>query len=103
MIMNLTRFMELLKQKKMNIKTALRLFGYLMFASLVMTSCEKEAIDPLSGIYTPATSYSLTTLSSQSKTKTSDGQYNIFSINVTDDSGNVFYRTCFLGDTTFQD
>lgn len=73
----------------MNIKTALRLFGYLMFASLVMTSCEKEAIDPLSGIYTPATSYSLTTLSSQSKTKTSDGQYNIFSINVTDDSGNA--------------
>lgn len=82
----------------MNIKTALRLFGYLMFASVVMTSCDKEAIDPLSGMYTPATSYNLTTLSSQSKTKTSDGQYNVFTINVTDASENALNIKFIAGD-----
>ena len=67
-------------------KTLWKLFIGLLAPVFVLISCEQEAIDPLSGIYTPPEVYDFSVLSSQSRVK--EGNLYIFSVNLSDDASN---------------
>jgi hypothetical protein len=62
------------------------LFG-LLLPALLLVSCEQEAIDPLSGIYTSPEQYDFSVLSSQNRVK--EGNLYRFTLNLTDDAANT--------------
>ncbi len=67
-------------------KTAVKLFIFLLTSAYALVSCKEDAIDPLSGMYTPPGEYDFTVLDSQAKVK--EGSLYIFSVNLKDAESN---------------
>lgn len=68
-------------------KTLLKSFISLMVLVLVLVSCEENALDPLTGKYTPPEELDFTVLGTHERVK--DGSLYVFSINLQDEGANT--------------
>lgn len=68
-------------------KTKLNLFVYFTVTALMLISCKKDTLDPISGKYTPPEIMNFTILDSQTREK--NNSLFIFTINLKDDASNT--------------
>ncbi len=67
-------------------KTKLNLIIYFLISAFMLLSCEEDALDPLTGKYTPPSEHDFTILASQSRVK--EGSLYVFSIHLKDADSN---------------